>query len=192
MQYYVPLGQETGIAGPMLLVRPRGDAEAFLPELRLALRRLDPTLDLSGVRFLQDAVEPQVRPWRLGATVFVCFGGLALLVAAMGMYSVVSYVTAQRTHELGVRAALGARGTHIARLVIGRSLATALAGVVIGTAIALAAGRFVQPLLFDTSAYDHGVLAAAAGTLLAAALIATIAPVRRAMRVDPVVALRSE
>lgn len=192
MQYYVPFGQERGIGGTTLLVRPRGDARATITAMRDEMRAVDPTLGFIDVATLQERIDPQVRPWRLGATMFGIFGALALLVAAVGLYSVMSYTAAQRNHEMGVRMALGAEGADILRLILRAGMWTAGAGVAIGTVIALAGGRFLEPMLFETSARDGTVFSAVALCLLAVALVASVVPAWRATRVDPVVALRAE
>jgi predicted permease len=192
MQYYVPLGQERHYGGRLLLVRPRGDASALIPTLRRELHGLDPSLQDVDIRYLQDRLDPQIRPWRLGATMFGIFGALALIVAAVGLYSVVAYTVTQRTHEFGVRMALGARSGDILRLVVRQGTMTALIGTAIGIALALAAGRFIQPLLFKTSARSPVILATVAGILVVVAIVASLIPAWRAKRVDPVVALRAD
>jgi putative ABC transport system permease protein len=128
----------------------------------------------------------------LGATMFVAFGALALLVAAFGLYSLIAYLVAQRTHEFGIRIALGARAADIARLVVGRGVGAAAVGIAIGVGVALALGRLVEPLLFETSPRDAVVFLAVTATLLTFALLASLVPARRALRVDPVTALRAE
>jgi predicted permease len=193
MQYYVPLGQETGIGGTTLLIRPVGAPAPMVETVRRELQRLEPGIGYLAVRTLQEiGVDSQVRPWRLGATMFAVFGGLALLVAAIGLYSLIAYLVAQRTHELGVRMALGARAADIARLVMGRGVGLAAAGVAIGVLLALVLGRFIEPLLFETSPRDAGVFAVVTATLLIFAAVASLVPTRRATRVDPVTALRAE
>ena len=192
MQYYVPLGQQPNRESPTLLVRPRGEARAAIPVLREALRAIEPTIGYMELKVLQDRIEPQVRPWRLGATLFVLFGTLALVVAVVGLFSVLSYTAAQRTHEFGVRVAIGARPVDILTLIVRHGLATTTAGVLAGAALALAAGRFIEPLLFDTSARNPAVFAAVTTVLLAAALVASLVPALRATRVDPMTALRAE
>ncbi len=114
------------------------------------------------------------------------------MVAALGLYSVMSYLVAQRTHEIGVRIALGAGGSAIVGMVVKRSLLLAVAGVAIGMVIALWAGRFLQPLLFQTSPRDPLVLGGVVGVLLVTALLASLLPALRARRVDPMEALREE
>jgi predicted permease len=190
MQYYVPLGQD--FAGGLLLIRFVGSRTSMIETVRRELQRLDPGIGYVSVGSLQDNVDWQVRPWRLGATMFVAFGALALLVAAIGLYSLIAYLVAQRTHELGVRMALGARASDIVRLVMGRGIGAAAIGVAAGVALALTLGRFVEPLLFQTSPRDLGVFLVVTATLLAFAVLASVVPTWRATRVDPMVALRVE
>jgi ABC-type antimicrobial peptide transport system permease subunit len=137
-------------------------------------------------------VDPQIRPWRLGASVFGLMGVLALVVAAVGLYSVLSYLVAQRTHEIGVRIALGARGGDILGLILRSSFGMTVLGVAIGLGLSLAAGRFVEPLLFETSARDPGVVSGVALSMLTVALLASLVPALRARRVNPMEALRTE
>ncbi|MGH7616768.1 MAG: FtsX-like permease family protein, partial [Gemmatimonadaceae bacterium] len=141
---------------------------------------------------LQDTVDDQTRSWRLGATLFVAFGGLALVVAVVGLYGVVSYTVAQQMHDLGVRVALGARAADIVRLVMAQALRVAVVGVAIGLTLPLLAARWAQPLLFKESATDPVAYAAVGSTMIVAALVASAIPALRAVRADPSVALRSE
>jgi ABC-type antimicrobial peptide transport system permease subunit len=153
---------------------------------------MDATIAYVDESTLQDDVDPQVRPWTLGASMFGLMGILALLVAAVGLYSVMSYLVAQRTHELGVRIALGASGRNIVSLVLRSGVGMALLGIVIGLGMALIAGRFIEPLLFNTSARDAGVLAGVAVTLFGVAVLASVLPAMRAKGTDPMEALRTE
>jgi ABC-type antimicrobial peptide transport system permease subunit len=123
---------------------------------------------------------------------FVAFGILALLVAAVGLYGVIGYNVAQRMHELGVRVALGARSTDVVRLVVGQGLRFAVAGVVVGLGLALFAAKWIQPLLFQQSAKDPMTYGAVAGILVAITLLACWVPALRATRADPNSALRSD
>jgi predicted permease len=196
MQYYLPLGQEKGIGGRMLLVRladasPAG-VLAATERVRRELERRNPDLVYVEVKTLQQSLDPQVRPWKLGATMFTAFGALALLVAAIGLFSVTAYGVIQRRRELGVRVALGAQSGDILRLVLGEGVRTALAGTLLGAAVALAGARLVTPLLFDTSPRDPAVYATVAAALLLAAVLATLAPSWRASRTDPALALRAD
>ena len=120
------------------------------------------------------------------------FGGLALVLAAIGLYSVIAYNVAQRTHELGVRVALGAGMRDLVRLVVREALQLTVAGVAIGAGIALFVARWVEPLLFHESPRDPWVFAGVATVLLAVAALASFLPARRAARADPMQALRSD
>ena len=190
-QLYVSARQQPMGVG-VVLVRPAGDPAAMIPAVRRLLQELDPTLTFADVRVLQERLDPQLRPWRLGATVFALFGALALVVAGVGLYSVMAYATASRTRELGVRLALGARPGDVRRLVLRQGLLLGAGGVAAGVLLALAAGRWVTPLLFDTSPREPVVYAAVLGALLAVTLAASVGPAWRASRTPPSAALRSE
>ncbi len=193
MHYCIPLGQERGIGETSLLVRPRLGAESeTIAALRPLIIAADPSISFVHLSMLQDNVDPQVRPCRLGATIFVLMGLLAVIVAAVGLYSVMSYFVAQRTQEIGVRIALGAQPARIVSLILRNGVSLALLGVVLGTAVVLAVGRFVEPLLFDTSSRDPLVLSGVALALLGVAVLACVVPALRAKRVSPIDALRAE
>jgi ABC-type antimicrobial peptide transport system permease subunit len=134
----------------------------------------------------------QTRSWKLGATMFTMFGALALLVAAVGLYSVIAYNVVQRRHEISVRVALGAQSPDVVRLVLADGLRVAVAGVAIGSAIAFAAAGYVGPLLFQVSPKDPVVFSSVAVVLILVAVMASLLPARRASRVDPAVVLRSD
>src|SRR5687768_10747130 len=144
------------------------------------------------VRPLEEVVDGQRRSWKVGATMFVAFGVLALLVAAVGLYGVIGYNVAQRMHELGVRVALGAQSRDIMRLVVGQGMRFALAGVAVGAGLSFLASRWLQPLLFQQSAKDPAIYGMVAAVLLLVALGASATPAFRAARADPNTALRSE
>jgi putative ABC transport system permease protein len=141
---------------------------------------------------LRRAVDQQLSAWRLGAAMFLAFGALAVLVAAVGLYGVIAYDVAQRTRDLGVRVALGARGRDVVGLVLREGVRFAALGTAIGLAVALTAGRLLAPLLFRVSPSDPAALAGAAGVVLAVAVLASLLPAWRAARVDPAVVLRAE
>jgi ABC-type antimicrobial peptide transport system permease subunit len=141
---------------------------------------------------MAEILAPELRPWRLGATLFSLLGGLALLVAAVGVYSTVAYDTSRRRHEFGVRTALGARPSHLLRLVLGQGVRAATVGIIVGAGLALGTSRLVASLLYGVSPRDPAVLAGVGATLLAAALLASLAPAWRAARVSPIDALRDE
>jgi len=139
-----------------------------------------------------EIVAPSMQSFRLGATMFVAFGGLAILVAAIGLYSVIAYNVEQRTHELGVRLALGAAPRDLLTLVLSEGARVAVIGLTLGIAVALYASKWLAPLLFQVSPKDFVVYAAASVTLLLTAMLGSWVPARRASRTDPNIALRSE
>ena len=192
MHYYKPLGQQPSMGSSELVVRPRGDAAAAIPALRALVRQIDPSISIVDAGTLQDRVEPQTRSWRIGAMMFSLFAALALVVAAVGLFSVVAYFVEQRRHEIGVRVALGAQSAHVVGLMLRGAVGTTVIGEAIGCGLALAGGRFAEPLLFETSARDPVVIGAVAATLTMVSLMASTVPALRARRVDPMTALRAE
>jgi len=191
MTYYVPVAQWHPEGGG-LFVRTRGPADRDAEAVRTALQRQMPGDAYVTVRPMSDLVGTRMRQWDLGAAMFTIFGALALVVAAIGLYSVTAYGVAQRTHELGVRVALGAEARDLVRMVLGEGLRLTAVALVLGLAAALLAGRFVAPLLFETSPRDPLVLAAVAALICVTAVAASAVPAMRASRVAPSVALRDE
>ena len=192
LQYYIPIDQrEAGIGGG-LFIRARGSATSYSEQIRRELQKAMPGASYVTVTPLDDVLGSQTRSWTLGATMFTVFGALALLVAAVGLYSVIAYNVAQRTHELGVRIALGARSPDVVRLVVGEGLRVSVMGIAIGTIVALAAARYVGPLLFGVSPRDPAVLTGVAAVLVVVAVLASVLPAWRASHVDPSVALRGD
>jgi putative ABC transport system permease protein len=189
--YYLPIRQARPALGGML-VRARGDADAVKEALRRRLQREMPGASYVTITPFSDIIGSQKRSWHLGATMFVAFGALALVLAAIGLYSVIAYNVTQRTHELGVRRALGAQTADVTRLVVSDGLRVVAIGVVIGVVVALGASKWVKPLLFDVSPNDPGVYLFVAGMLAAVAIAACWVPALRASRVDPNVALRTD
>jgi ABC-type antimicrobial peptide transport system permease subunit len=141
---------------------------------------------------MREIVDPYMISWRLGAVLFLAFGTLALVLAAIGLYGVIAYDVTQRTQELGVRMALGARSPAVVRLVMIDGVRIAVGGIVLGSAIAFLASPWVQPLLFSQSARDPLVYVVIALTLFTVALIASLVPALRAVRVSPSQALQSD
>ena len=133
-----------------------------------------------------------MQSWRFGATMFVAFGGLAVVLAGVGLYSVIAFGVAQRRQEIGIRIALGAPRGHVMRLVVRGGLRLVVAGIVAGSLIALWAGKWVATLLFRESPGDPLVYGAVAAVLVTVALVATAIPAFVASRVDPNVALRAD
>ena len=193
VQFFIPIEHRPNYAQPSaLFVRPASDPAQLIGPLRRRLQSAVPNLPYVRVEPYRDQVTPQMRSWRLGATMFGAFGLLALVLASVGLYSVLAYDVAQRTHELGIRVALGARGRDVSRLVVWEGLRLVVLGGGVGFVVALLAGRFVAPLLFRTSAHEPVVLGVVGLVVLVVAFLATAIPAWRAGRVDPVVALRVE
>jgi putative ABC transport system permease protein len=191
LNYYVPITQ-FATDDRTLFIRTRGAAARQVEPVRRALQTLLPGAAYVTLTPMREIVGGPMQSWEVGATMFLAFGVLALLVAGVGLYSVVAYTVAQRTQELGVRIALGARSADVVRLVVGQGVRFAAAGIAIGGAIAYWAGRFIGPLLFDVSPRDPVVYGVVAVVLLAVAVVATVVPARRATRVDPVLAMRGD
>lgn len=191
--YYMPDDAPPSIRpGNRLLLRVTGDAPAQIERIRRSLQSVMPAPAYVTVSTLEDLVDRQRRSWRLGAQAFSAFGVLALLVAAVGLYAVIAYDVEQRTHELGVRVALGARTRNIIGLVVEQAMTFATVGVALGVATALLLARWVQPLLFQESPRDPTIYGLVAFVLGVVALIASAAPAIRASRSDPCTALRAE
>jgi predicted permease len=187
--YYLPVAQMTpDYVG--LYVRAR-DGVALLESLRRRLQEEMPGAAYVTVRPFSDVIRSETQSWRVGATAFTAFGALAVLLAALGLYSVIAYGVTQRTRELGVRVALGARASDVVRLVVTDALRFVTLGMVVGAAISVAASHWLAPLLFKESPRDPVVFGGVALTLLATALAASWIPTARAVRVDPRTALQT-
>ena len=191
-RYYMPLAQYRPINGSFLMLRVRGEPAAQSEGIRQALQGLMPGEGYITAWPLDDVLRAPRRSWEIGATLFVAFGGLALLVAAIGLYAVIGYNVTQRMHELGVRIALGAQTKDVIRLVVGQGMGFAVAGAVLGSVLAFLAARWVQPLLFQQSARDPFVFMTVGGILVMVAIAASSVPAFRATRADPNSTLRSE
>ena len=175
-----------------MLVRVANDPTRVIPGVRRELQALSPAMPFVQVKTYSELVKPQLQPWRLGATMFTLFGVVALIMAAVGLYSVMAYWVAQRSHEIGVRMALGARRLDVMRLVARQSSRPVLAGLVLGGVAAFAASRWITDLLYETSPHDPLVYLGAALVLVLAAAVAVVAPTRRSTAVDPATAIRVE
>ncbi len=191
MHYYLPIDQFQPANGG-LFIRTRGVAAGKSEAIRRALQPLMLGGSYVTVTPMTTIIAPEIRSWRLGALMFSIFGALALVLAAIGLYSVIAYNVTQRTHEMGVRVALGAQARDVIRLIVSEGLRIVLPGVVLGAIIALVAGRWIAPLLFQVSPKDPPVLVGVVAILLAVAIMASWLPARRAARVDPNEALRAD
>jgi predicted permease len=197
--YYLPLAQAPPVVmagASRIVVRVAGDDPRALAAVTESIRRealaLEPSLRYVGVQSLAEQLAPQLLAWELGATLFSVFGALALLVAAVGLYSVVAFDVEGRRREIGLRTALGAPAASIVRMVMFGNVRVAAAGVLLGLAAAWLTAPQMQALLYGTSAHDSSVFVAAAFALLGAAMIAGVAPALRAARIDPTETLRDE
>ena len=192
-QIYVPLAQTPfPIRNMYLSVRASGDPAAITSAIQRTVRTLDPSLPVYEVKTMDAWLDTTVSPRRFNVMLLLAFGALALTLAAVGTYGVIAYSVSQRTKEIGIRMALGASRRDVLRMVVGGGLRLAVAGVLIGVALSLAAGRLISTLLFGVRPSDPLTFTAVAATLLATAVFAAWIPARRATRVDPMVALRYE
>jgi predicted permease len=190
MQYYVPATQFTPGRGGVVL-RVRGEARQRAEPLRAHLQQLAPGDGYVSVMPLRDVMDPLTQSWRAGAWLFSAFGVLALLLACGGLYSMVAFDVTRRTHELGVRMALGAAPSRITQHVMRGTLGVASVGVVGGVCAAGIASPWLKSLVFKVSPLDPVSFAAAIATMIAAAAVASFIPARRAARIEPAICLRS-
>jgi putative ABC transport system permease protein len=190
---YLPLAQAPSAnGGYALLTRTDGDPSALAPEVRVAVRAIDPALAVYGVEPMEDTLAQSVGGQRFTTLVVGLFAALALLLAAIGTHGVLSYTLAQRTREIGVRVALGARPGKVLGLMVWQGLRLTLAGLALGLGAAWAVTRLAQSLLFGVTPTDPLTFATVPLVLTAVALLASYLPARRATRIDPARALRAE
>jgi putative ABC transport system permease protein len=189
---YFPLleGGYTDFAA--LVIRAAGDPNSLSLPVQKEMRSLDPDLPAVTVRTMDEVASLQTSQSRFGLTLITLFGGLALVLASMGVYGVLAYSIGQRTNELGIRIALGATTPVIARMVVWQGMKPAAAGVIAGLVLGLGTTRLIQSLLFEVKPNDVSVLVAVVAVLSAVALMACFIPAWRATRIDPVIALRAE
>jgi putative ABC transport system permease protein len=190
-EVYIPQAQHP-VDGLVIAVRTAGDPHAAIGDARAVLRRLDPNMPMSDVATMEEIVAESVAARRFSLVLLAAFAGMAVLLAAIGIYGVLSYTVGQRTKEIGVRMAMGAPRAHVLRLVVGEGLALVVAGAAIGVAFTLALAGVVRGLLYEVQPYDPSTLAAVGAGLVGIALAASYLPARRAAAVDPVTALRAE
>jgi predicted permease len=190
---FFPLGQEPGRAGlGTLHLRTERDVTALMPTLRRVIQSLDPALPFINVTTVEENIRQGLWASRTGAALFAVFGLLALVLAAIGVYGIMSYTVGKRTREIGIRMAVGAQRGDVLKLILQQGLVITAAGVIAGLTAAFIAARYFQNLLFGVSAGDAVTYLAIAVLLTAVALLACWLPARRATRVDPLIALRTE
>jgi predicted permease len=173
-----------------LLVRTSGDAAAILPAVRQTIRDYDPSMVVTSTTTMEELVGETIAHERFRARLSAAFGGAALLLAAVGIYSLAARRVAERRREIGVRVALGARPAHVRKLVLRETLLAIAVGLILGVPAALAASQLTSALLFEVSPTSPRVFAAAALVLTLAAILATVLPAARASRIDPMLVLR--
>jgi putative ABC transport system permease protein len=191
MQIYLPLSQFPTTA-MTLVVRTAGEPTSVLAGVRDAIRGIDKDQALFNVLTMDELLKESISLRRFAMAVLVLFGAVALILASVGIYGIVSYSVEQRTQELGIRIALGARVTNVMILIMRRAVGLTAAGVVLGAGVAAAMSRFLASLLFQIGPTDPVTFAVIPLLLIAVALGASLVPARRATRVDPMVALRYE
>ena len=184
--------QQSSAGGMTYIVRTSLAPETIAPSLRAAVRKIDRDLPLLDVRTQQEQIDATLQQERLFASLTAGFGVLALALACVGIYGIMAYTVSQRTNEIGIRLALGARRTQVRGIVLQETGCLALAGIVVGLGIALALGRLVKSMLYEVRPADPLSLLATAGLLIAVALLAGWGPAARASRLEPMEALRHD
>jgi predicted permease len=189
---YLPFRQRSDAVSVSFVLRFKADPTTILPALQAAAHEVDPNLPLANIRTQDEQLEKLFGQQRLFASLCSFFGLLALGLAAVGLYGLMSYVVVRRTGEIGLRMALGALPTQVQAMIVRESLLLVTVGVFVGTGIALGTTRLVANMLFGLTASDPLTYAVAAMLLGSVAFVATFLPARRAAQTDPMVALRSE
>jgi putative ABC transport system permease protein len=191
-QTYVPYAQDPTWSSLSIVVRTAGEPSAFAGSVREALRSVDKTLPTYNLKTMDDVIATSAAPRRLPTLLLSAFAGVAMFLAMLGIYGVTSYYVTQRTHEIGIRMALGAQMNQILRLVLKQGLVLVVFGIVAGAVGSWFATRLLSSLLYQVSATDSVTFMVIAVLLIIVALLACYIPARRATKVDPMVALRYE
>ena len=191
-QLMPPTPEEWRSFGANLVVRTNSEPENTVAAVTRAIHEIDPQQSVTDVMTMERLMSESIAPQRLNMLLLATFAGLALALAAIGIYSVLSYVVRRRVHEIGIRMALGAQIRDVLRMVVIEGMKPVVAGVAIGIAGALLLGRVVAKLVFGVKTTDPATFATVSAILMAVALLATLVPAYRATRVDPMRTLRDE
>jgi putative ABC transport system permease protein len=189
---YIPYRQAIYVRSMDIMVRTAGDASAMAAAIRKLIAEVDRTQPVYDVQTVEQALASSIAPRSFNLLLLGIFAAVALLLAVVGIYGVMGYAVTQRTHEIGVRMALGARRGEVVRMVVQQGMATAAAGIAVGAAAALGLTRVMESLLYEIAPTDGPTFAVVCSVLAAAAFLACCLPALRASKVDPVVALRYE
>jgi putative ABC transport system permease protein len=187
-EFYLPHAQEPD-RDMVLAVRSSQDPRTLAASIRNELRRVDPDIPLSNVRTLDEVVADSLAPRRLSVVLMGAFSGIALLLASIGVYGVISFLVVQRTHEIGVRMALGAQRADILKMVVGHAAKLLFFGAAIGLPIAFVSSSALRALLYQVNPFDLPIFVAVTGALAMIVLLASYIPAVRATRADPMIAL---
>jgi putative ABC transport system permease protein len=188
---YVPFAQAP-LYGGEVVVKSGLSTSAVVGAIRTATQAVDKNLPVTDIMTLSEALNASVAQPRFRTLLLGLFGAVALVLAGVGIFGVISYSVSRRTHELGIRMALGAQPGSVLSMIMRETLALTLIGVAVGIPCAVAAARLIRRLLFNVRLYDPATLALVPLVLIAVGMLASYIPARRAMRVDPLVALRHE
>jgi len=175
-----------------LLVRSTSDPLRLVPAVRRQVLAVDKDQAIYNIKTMENVFSESIAAPQVVTSLLATFAAVALILAALGVYSVISYWVVQRSHEVGVRIALGAQHKHVLRLILGQGLKLVLVGVGLGVTAAFAVTRVISNLLFGVTATDPPIFVAVPLLLIAVAMLASYFPARRALKVDPIIALRNE
>ena len=193
---YVPytnnLLLDVPISSMTIVLRTTSDAAATTSAVRSEVASLDRSLPVYNINTMDSLISESMSPWRFNATILGIFAVVALVLAIVGIYGVMAYSVTQRTHEIGIRMALGAQQRDVLKLVVGQGFILSMIGIAVGLAFAFGLTRVMTSLLYGISATDPWTFAAISSLLMLIALLASYIPARRASKVDPMIALRYE
>src|SRR6266700_7123439 len=187
-EMYVPFAQSAYFT-TIYVVQSNQDPRTLVPAIQREIQAIDPALPLANVRTFENVIADSVAPRRLSVVLLGVFASVAVLLASVGIYGVMSFLVVQRTHEIGVRMALGAQRSDVLRLGMGHALRLVLIGAAIGLAIALVSSRALQAMLYNVGAFDISTFVLVTLALGSVALLASYIPAVRATRADPMIAL---